>query len=298
MNNKIKNWIPIGISTLLTCFWAFWGIIENFHEGWYFPTLIENIGLMIIQYLSPMLIFMTLTVIAIYYQKAGAVLHAVLAFFSIWFFRGGNPSTIILVASMFLATGILYWFSNFPHKRIAIRIVLGLPLMTLFIAGISPIVRVSQRIDDVNLQAHSVYGNNVMLTWAPIGPGWPREGDDWYESKHACQYLCEDGSSLQISPQNIWRLPTVDEAVHSMMTHGNNSGGVWNSEEMKATYTTRPDKEAPLWNIHSPVIYWWTSSEIDEKNAWMIEYDGQVWSREKTNSQTYLGFRCVRDINQ
>ena len=30
---QIVGWIAVGLSTAVTCFWAFWGIIENFHEG-------------------------------------------------------------------------------------------------------------------------------------------------------------------------------------------------------------------------------------------------------------------------
>jgi len=33
---QIAGWIAVGLSAAITCFWAFWGIIENFHEGWYY----------------------------------------------------------------------------------------------------------------------------------------------------------------------------------------------------------------------------------------------------------------------
>jgi hypothetical protein len=36
---KIFIWIAIGILALFTNFWAFWGINENIHEGWYFVNL-------------------------------------------------------------------------------------------------------------------------------------------------------------------------------------------------------------------------------------------------------------------
>ena len=41
--------------------WACWGSNENFHEGWYYPSIWRNIGLMFVQYLSPMLIVMLMT---------------------------------------------------------------------------------------------------------------------------------------------------------------------------------------------------------------------------------------------
>jgi hypothetical protein len=66
----------------------------------------------------------------------------------------------------------------------------------------------------------------------------------------------------------VWRLPTVDEAVRSMARHGRNSGGVWDAETGKAAYNMIPDKESPLWNVHSQVIYWWTATEIDAERAY------------------------------
>ena len=84
---QIVGWIAVGISTTITCFWAFWGIIENFHEGWYYESWLSNVGLMFIQYLSPMLIFMGVTLISIYWPRFGGGLHVVFALFAVWFFQ-------------------------------------------------------------------------------------------------------------------------------------------------------------------------------------------------------------------
>jgi hypothetical protein len=177
---------------------------------------------------------------------------------------------------------------------LAVSLAVGLPLLTLILFGIEPVLRVSQRVDDGNLQARSILGNRVNLTWAPDGPGWPRAGSDWFEAQQACQHLGEDGLTLASAPQQLWRLPTVDEAVRSMTRHGQNSGGEWDPEIAKPTYETTPDKEPPLWNVHSQVIYWWTATEADEEHAYIVVYDGKVWSRAKDFGPAYLGFRCVR----
>jgi hypothetical protein len=87
----------------------------------------------------------------------------------------------------------------------------------------------------------------------------------------------------------------VDEAVRSMARHGENSGGVWDAETAQATYNVKPDKEPPLWHMHTPVIYWWTSTEVDEERVHIIVYDGKVWPRSKSFGPAYLGFRCVKD---
>lgn len=80
-----------------------------------------------------------------------------------------------------------------------------------------------------------------------------------------------------------------------MARHGQNSAGVWDAELAQATYQTTPDKETPLWNAHSQVIYWWTATEVNEIQAYLIVYDGKVWPRSKQLKPDYLGFRCVKE---
>ena len=292
---RMAGWIAVAISTIITSFWAFWGIIENFHEGWYAESLASNLVLMFVQYLSPMLIFMGVTLVSIYYPRVGGGLHAAVALLAIWFFDAFSNAATFLIILPLIGLGALYWYGRPQPRRAAVSFIIGLPLLTLILSGIEPVMRVSQRVDDGNLQARLVHGNGVDLVWAPDGPGWPRAGMNWEEAGQACQYLTEDGLTISSSSQNVWRLPTVDEVVRSMSLHGQNSGGVWDVETAAAAYESTPDKESPLWNIHSQVIYWWTATEIDEHTAWMIEYDGQVWPRKKSTTQTYLGFRCVRD---
>jgi hypothetical protein len=291
---QIAGWLTVSSSILITCFWAFWGIVENFHEGWYSESFLSNLGLMLIQYLSPMLIFLLVTLISIYWPRFGGGLHGLIASFAIWFFQAFSNAAIFLIILPLIGMGALYWYGRPRPRKLAASLVVGLSLLTLIISGISPALRVSQRINDGNLQARLVQGNGVSLTWAPDGPGWPREGGDWYAAQQACQQLSEDGLTQKSLLHNIWRLPTVDEAVRSMALHGRNSGGVWDAETAKATYKILPDKESPLWNVYSQVIYWWTATEVDEENAYIIVYDGKIWPRAKQFGPAYLGFRCVK----
>jgi len=286
--------MAVGLSTIVTCVWAFWGIIENFHEGWYFESLWSNLGMMFVQYLSPMLIFLGVTLISIFWPRFGGGLHGLIALLAIWFFKAFSNAATFLIILPLIGLGAMYWFGRPQPRRLAVSLVVGLPMLTLIISGISPAVRVSQRVNDGNLKARLVQGNGVELTWAPDGPGWPREGGDWYEAQQVCQQLSEDGLTLESTPQDIWRLPTVDEAVQSMALHGQNSGGEWDTETAEAIYESPPDKESPLWNIYSQVIYWWTATEIDEERAYIIVYDGKVWPRAKDFGPAYLGFRCVK----
>jgi len=291
--HRITGWIAVCFSTLITAFWAFWGIIENFHEGWYYESVLSNLGLMFLQYLSPFLIFLGVTLVSIYKPRLGSGLHGIIGILAIWFFQAfSNAATFLIILPVF-GLGVLYWFGRPQPKKLAFLLSIGLPLLTLIISGIAPAIRVSQRFNDGNLQAVQISGNNVMLTWASDGPGWPKEGGDWFEAQRVCGHLSEDGLTVESTPQNIWRLPTIDEAVRSMALHGQNSEGVWDAETEEAMYDKRPDKESPLWNVYSQVIYWWTASEIDEEHAYIIVYDGVVWTRSKAFGPAYLGFRCV-----
>jgi len=291
---RIVGWIAVGLSTAITCFWSFWGIVENFHEGWYFEDPLSNVGLMFVQYLSPMLIFIGVTLVSIFWPRVGAGLHGILALGVAWFFGELTNTVTLLLVLPLIGLGALYLYGRPQPHRVAASLAVALPIVTLIVSGIEPVLRVSQRLDDGNVQARLVHGNGVDLIWAPDGPGWPRDGANWHEAQQVCAHLDEYGLALAPVPQHTWRLPTVDEAVRSMARHGQNSGGVWDAESARATYETSPDKESPLWDVHSQVIYWWTASEADGDRARIIVYDGQVWSRSKQLRLEYLGFRCVR----
>lgn len=291
---QLAGWIAISLSILITCLWAFWGMIENFHEGWYYQSLWSNLALMFVQYLSPMLIFMGMTLVSAYWSRVGAGLHFLFAFLALWFFQTLSNAASFLIILPLIGMGALYWVGRPPPRRIALSLAFGLPILTLIASGIGPVLRVSQRFDDGNLQARTVPGNEVNLTWAPDGPGWPREGGNWYEAQQACQHLSADGLVSKPTSQNLWRLPSVDETVRSMARHGQNSGGIWDAHLKEAAYEIPPDKESPLWNVYSQVIYWWTGTESSEGQAYIIAYDGKVWPRSKNFGPAYLGFRCVR----
>ena len=124
------------------------------------------------------------------------------------------------------------------------------------------------------------------------------KGISWGKANEICRYLSEDGMVIMKEEQNIWRLPAVNEAVRSMMIHKENAGGVWSADKKSAKYDKKPDKESPLWDVHSKVIYYWTAdtSVKDETRAYIIVYHGGVFDKRKTDSQDYLSFRAVKDV--
>ena len=72
-------------------------------------------------------------------------------------------------------------------------------------------------------------------------------------------------TTLLDTPQNIWRMPTVDELVRSLPHHGENAGCTWQGEyRVQVECTTRPDKESPLWATDLAPIYYWAADAYSE----------------------------------
>jgi len=294
---QVLGWLAVALSTSIASFWAFWGIIENFHEGWFQESLLLNVGLMLVQYLSPVIIFVSLTLLAIAFPRLGSLAYALagLLLILLLFDLHDRVAMLFIILPMLLL-GTLYWYGRPQPRRAAYFLAIGLPALILVVCGVEPVVRIAGRVDDGNLQTRRVEGNGVRLIWAAEGVGWPREGVTWHEALSRCQHLSADGRTLAEAPPQVWRLPTVEEAVRSMSRHGVNSGGIWDGQTKAATYQVRPDKETPLWNVHSQVIYWWTATEVDGERAYIIVYDGKVWPRRKRFAPAYLGYRCVKSV--
>lgn len=295
----ILGWIGVAITVMFSSMWAYWGAFENFHEGWYSTSLGENILMMIFQYLLLTIIFVLLALIILRWKKLGLMLHLALGIFCIWFFAGASFSLLgLFIVIPFAILGLVYYFGEPYPKKWASRLIIFIPLIIVLAISIPQGIKVSQRINDGDFGIRIVEGNDVTLAWAPRGPGWPDQGISWEEAQNICKHLSEDGLTIMAKEQNIWRLPTVEEAVGSMAIHGENAGGVWLAAEEKATYEQKPDKETPLWDVSSKVIYYWTNdtSLQDEEQAYIITYHGGVFDKRKTNRQDYQSFRAVKAV--
>lgn len=273
--------------------WAFWGSIENFHEGWYFRDVWRNIGLMLVQYLPWMFVPMVAGLMALWRARLGVLVHAALAATALWFFGWHGAGGRIFAAPL-LMIGALYGYGRpLPANR-ARQVLVLLPLLTAVASGAYPGWRALTRPSTVDLSMRQIGGNGVGLVWAPAGPGWDESGFSWFEAQRRCDHLSADGTALALEPRHEWRLPTVDETVRTMRWRGTNAGGRWEPQAGRATFRSMPDKEAPLWNPFSQVIYWWTADEVEPGRAYRIAYNGQVLAVRKSAGAGYLACRCVK----
>lgn len=204
----------------------------------------------------------------------------------------------------------------------------GIPLLVAIAVSVYFVPILMTRVDDGDRGARLIEGNGVTLVWAPEGPGWnwkqpwggypswnmialygiPPQGlgdkpgyedvDATAADMHAtglCRYLSAEGLTLMTEPQDIWRMPTTDEIVRSLVLHGENAGCTWDGQSRHPDCTTTPDKETPLWAPNDPPIYYWSADEYDERRAYYVGYNGQsVIPQPKSWGNPRHGYRCVR----
>lgn len=240
---------------------------------------------------------MFLSILSVRWPWGGFSLFAGVALFALWFFHA-STATIQMIVAPAVLIGLGFAYGRPSPKVWAYRVMTLLPLLTVLVVGAGPAWKVSMRVDDGDRGLRHLSANGVDLIWAPQGPGWPTQGMNWHDALERCKYLAEDGTSIADTPQDVWRLPTVEEAVRSQCIHGNNSGGNWDATTATASYSQSPDKESPLWDIGSQVVYWWTATEVNDEQAYIIVYDGKVWLRSKNFGPAYLAFRAVKSPDE
>lgn len=211
------------------------------------------------------------------------------------------------------------WLRNL-HYLIGV----GVPMLTLLAVSAFQLPRVLARIDDGDRSARLIEGNGVRLIWAPDGPGWnwqqpggwnpswnhiamygmppvglkpspPPASQADMDAHSICAHLSADGRTLLDEPQGIWRMPTTDEVVRSLVRRGQNAGCTWDGRTGRANCRVEPDKESPLWAGDRSAIYYWTADEYDAQEAWYVSYNGYVNHQPKGWGNPRHGYRCVRE---
>ena len=295
---NIVGWIGVLLVTLTASFWAFWGVIEAFHEGWCKPYLWMRL-LQLLAYLSPATVLCTSAALGLRWPRMGATLFLLLGVTIAGLIIADDANFGLFITTTLTVVpalvGLLFFIGRPQPKRAAYALSVGLPLLIILGFGAEPVVRVSTRFDDGDRSARLVEGNGITLLWAPAGPGWSRNGlVGWKEARERANHLTEDGLSLANEPQNVWRLPTREEVVRSLTRGNRNAGGTWDPVGERPHYERKPDKESPLWDPYAPLIYLWTAEEESEDRAWIVVYHGGVSSKPKAVGSPSIGFRAVR----
>jgi hypothetical protein len=102
-------------------------------------------------------------------------------------------------------------------------------------------------------------------------------------STNLCRYLGADGLMLMDEPQDVWRVPTADEVVRSLVRDGENAGCRWAGEPpAEAECDVLPDKESPLWATDHAAIYYWTAGQESDAFGIYVPYNGWVNATYKT----------------
>jgi len=226
---------------------------------------------------------------------------------------------------------------NWLHRNLRYVLGVGIPLLMVVVTSAFFAPMALSRVDDGDRSARLIEGHGVALVWAPKGPGWnwkqPWGGyPSWdmialygvqpvgfedkpgYEDRHAtprdmattglCRYLSADGMTLMAEPQDVWRLPTAEEIVRSLVGGGQNAGCALRrvqeeSEEGESWYADcirRANKDTPLWAPDEEPIYYWSADEYDGEEAWYVPYNGGgLGYQPKEWGNPRHGYRCVRE---
>jgi hypothetical protein len=102
-------------------------------------------------------------------------------------------------------------------------------------------------------------------------------------------------------PQDVWRMPTTDEIVRSLVRRGASAGCTWDGESSHAECERQPNKDAPLWAPDEAPIYYWAADAFDEAKAWYVpytgggRYGGMIDHQQKSWGNARHGYRCVRE---
>jgi hypothetical protein len=291
--SRTRQWlgaVAVLISAGAIVFWSIWGGVEAFYEGWYHHSLWQNLALTLAQYWAPALTLFVAAAVAVAWPRPGAVLHLAGAAAAALIFN--TPAGRVLIAAPLASLALLYWFGRVRHRGRVVAALSAVMILTLAVAGAWPGYRATHRLDDGIRTARIVEGRDVRLRWAPAGPGWPERGASWFEATRICASLDREGTRLAEAPQNDWRLPTADEVVRSLTYRSENAGGSWDGRGAPQ-FRVMPEKESPLWDRYSLVVYWWTATEVDATRAWRLSYNGHIMETVKSARPAYYGFRCV-----
>ena len=165
---SILGWVAVAIVVVIASIWAFWGGIENFHEGWYSKNIWENIYMMLVQYWSLTLVFIIIGLIGIRFPIASLPLCIVVGIAAALILSGASFSVLwVMIIIPLTGLGLLFFFGRAKPKRLAYILVVSLPIAILLVTSIIGLLRVSQRVDDGDYGQRKIEAGNVCIYGLP-----------------------------------------------------------------------------------------------------------------------------------
>ena len=323
-----------GLMIVFTTLWTFWGAAEMYHEGWWGawtnrPPYLAPVALTLL----PTLVAFRWprvggSLIVLVGAFAMAMFGRGVAFIGLLIALVG--AAFVVDGLRRASTPRTWW-----HRRGRYLLAIGLPALVFAAVSAARLPVVLTRVDDGDRSARRIEGNGLALVWAPEGPGWnwvqPWGGYPSWQSvalygvpplglgdkpgygrqdsgeyvyataedmaaTNLCRYLSADGTALLDEPQDVWRMPTTDEVVRSLVRHGENAGCEWQGAiGRQARCDVPPDKESPLWATDQPAIYYWTADAYSQDEGYFAAYNGTVNTTRKSGGNPRHSYRCVRE---
>ncbi len=293
---RAMGWTAVVLSLAIAGLWAFWGTIENFHEGWYSPNVWQNLKLSLVQYLIWPLIFAGLASVGVLRPRLGAALFVAVGLaLEMFLFHFRNAASLMLILGPCLVLALLFFWGRIAPAKPAVILLLAGPGVLMLGIGAPLLWKVTHRRTEFSDAPLAWPAQHPSLIWAPPGPGWPQKGGMTAgEAEWTCDHLDETGRQVLPSPVHLWHLPAVQEAIAALAVHGSLAGCRYAGPNRFEPCDVTPDKEGPLWNVYSPVIYWWTSSYDPQGGDLRVSYNGYVLPT--GGRADYTAFRAVRDV--
>ena len=270
------------------------GKYRELHEGWsYRRTLAQPRADGRPDYLPWMFIPMVAGLLGLWRPAIGVPAHLALATGIFRLFEVREVGGLLGVPVLLL--GGLYGYGRAVPVKWARRLLIGLPPShRLSYWRLSGLARFYAPGECRHVNAAD-QGNGVDFVWAPAGPGGTRRASPGSRRGGAASDLTADGSARAAAPQHVWRLPTVDETVRTMIWRGQNAGGTWNGGVGRASFRVMPDKEAAATGIHT------VRSSIGGRQTRSMRVAPIAWHQtamsplNKKVGAGYLACRCVRE---
>lgn len=185
---EIPGYIALGLVTLTTALWVFWGVAEMYYEGWWGAWYNR------LPYLIPGTICLLLSLVVLRWPRFGGWMIIVVgAAFTIWWWSGGTLTwrrvlSTFPASALLVFTGVLFLLDGRQRRRRRAAgwtppqkwmrrnwryLVVGGVSLAIFIGvSVAQLPIVLTRMDDGDRGARLIEGNGVTLVWAPQGPGW------------------------------------------------------------------------------------------------------------------------------